>query len=131
MMPHYVEPRAFERWLAANGYMWNYEERPDTAGALFSTEARMLQYIVPNIPRGDEQTNAFARAVYRQCWFENSADAQQMDDIPSNVKSFTVNGFSASIDSDRRNSILPSGIAPEARSILALAGLIYKGVIVC
>lgn len=131
MQRHYVTEASFEAWLSAHSRAWDYEERPDVEGALFSAEARLLRFIVPNVPNREYEAERFAEAVYHQCWFEATSGAEQMGDLPANVTAFTVNGFSASLDADKRNSVFPSGIAPDAKAVLSLAGLLYRGVVGC
>lgn len=95
--------------------------------ALERVETRLMAYIAPNEPACDVQREAFARAAYAQILYEHDDAQKQLRDMPSGVKSFTVNGFSVSLDGARAGA-MPYGIAPEARAELLLSGLLYKGV---
>lgn len=100
--------------------------------ALADCEARLLAYITPNTPRCDEQIEAFCQAVYAQYRHEHSAAASQMDGVPEGLRSFTVNGFSATLDDTVNGSTLfRTGISRTAWAILLYAGLLYRGVPQC
>ena len=100
--------------------------------ALADCEARLLAYITPNTPRCDEQIEAFCKAVYAQYRHEHSAAASQMDGVPEGLRSFTVNGFSATLDDMVNGSTLfRTGISRTAWAILLYAGLLYRGVPQC
>lgn len=100
--------------------------------ALADCEVRLLAYITPNTPRCDEQIEAFCEAVYAQYRHEHSAAASQMDGVPEGLRSFTVNGFSATLDDTVNGSTLfRTGISRTAWAILLYAGLLYRGVPQC
>lgn len=97
-------------------------------GHLEDCEVRMLAYIVPNTPRCDVQHEAFAKAVYAQFAFEQSEANAQIQQMPNGMKSFTVNGFSATLGAADGMGVSNVGICRTAYAYLLEAGLLYKGV---
>ena len=100
-------------------------ERGDAAMLLRSCETRLAAYIAPCEPRCGRQAEAFCRAVYAQAVYEEDGANAQLRGMPGGVRSFTVNGFSATLDSIE-SPVGRAGIAPGARAELMLAGLLYR-----
>lgn len=101
---------------------------------LHDCAARMMAYIMPNHPRNGEQKTAFKRAVFAQLLFELSPGNAQLNEMPTGVKSFSVNGFSATMQDGANTADNPfgtAGICAVARSELLYAGLLYRGVASC
>lgn len=99
-----------------------------------SVETRLMAYIAPRAPCCDGQREAFANAVLVQSNFEQTEAAQQAASMPRGISGFTVNGFSAQLGAGlaaREASLFPAGLCPDARAILLLAGLLYRGVSAC
>lgn len=125
----YVSLRGLEEFLGLEADEWFKEHQKDAATLLRSCESRLLDYILPNIPRCPEQVSAFQRAVYTQFRHETCDKNKQLAEIPDGVKSFTVNGFSATFgDKGIGDSVSPSGLCREAKAELLMAGLLYRGV---
>lgn len=125
----YVSLAGLEEYLEGICLENQNDLEAETKLALTDCEARMLAYITPNAPRCDEQIEAFCQAVYAQYRHEHSAAASQMDGVPEGLRSFTVNGFSATLDDAVNGSMLfRTGISRTAWAILLYAGLLYRGV---
>ena len=119
----------FREYVAGSGSE-QLAERGDAAMLLRSCETRLAAYIAPCEPRCAMQTEAFCRAVYAQAVYEEDGANAQLRGMPGGVRSFSVNGFSATLDSVE-SAVGRAGIAPEARAGLMLAGLLYRGVGTC
>lgn len=125
----YVSLAGLEEYLEGICLENQNDLEAETKLALTDCEERMLAYITPNAPRCDEQIEAFCQAVYAQYRHEHSAAASQMDGVPEGLRSFTVNGFSATLDDAVNGSMLfRTGISRTAWAILLYAGLLYRGV---
>lgn len=99
----------------------------DLARQLANVERRMLAYIMPNEPIGEDETAAFTTAVFEQYLYEREGAGKQMADMPAGIRSFSVNGFSAKLGG-ATGAEFPSGVSPDARAALLTAGLLFKGV---
>ena len=85
--------------------------------------ARLLAYIRPNAPSGDEQAAAFERAVDCQARFE-AENADAFGAMSRGVSGFTVGGYSERYFDNRAGGEIP--VCPEARDLLRNAGLIRR-----
>lgn len=128
----YVSLAGLEEYLEGTAPEDQNDPEAETKFALADCEARMLAYITPNTPRCDEQIEAFCQAVYAQYRHEHSAAASQIDGVPEGLRSFTLNGFSATLDDTVNGSMLfRTGISRTSWAILLYAGLLYRGVQQC
>lgn len=94
---------------------------------------RISAYIFPNVPRTDEEHEAFDKAVLYQIEHEKTlADVlgQEMAHIPDGTNSFTIGTFSMSFDGGYKNGAVldRSSICTYAYGVLLRAGLLYRGV---
>lgn len=128
----YVSAAGLKKYLEGIGSENKCDPEAEAWRDLTDCEMRMLAYITPNTPRCDEQIEAFCQAVYTQYRHEHSAAASQMAGVPEGLRSFTVNGFSATLDDMVTGSTLfRTGISRTAWAILLYAGLLYRGVPQC
>lgn len=103
--------------------------RNDVERRIVDVETRVRAYIIPNTPKCEDQVQAFCRAVYAQLEYECSDANVQMEEMPNGMKSFTVNGFSASFGSNGSGDMVSNaGLCRRARAELLLSGLLYRGV---
>ena len=102
-----------------------------------STDAmrdRIKAFIFPNVPKTEEEVEAFEKAVAYQIEHEKSIrDALEVDDVnlPNGVSSFHIGNFSMTFGDEgyKNNAVLTKEtICPVAYSVLLNAGLLYKGV---
>ena len=108
-------------------------EREGIEALLHDCAERVKAYILPNSPYTCAQKEAFKEVVFEQLLFELSPGNDQLREMPAGIKSFTVNGFSATMQdgaSDGRACGV-AGICSSARSKLLTAGLLYRGVATC
>lgn len=110
------------------GYDTRLEDSDYASRALEDCESRIAAYIIPNAPKGEEQIAAFCTAVYAQVAYEHNKANQQLSDMPSGMKSFAVNGFTATLENDGANVVSALGISRTAKAVLLRAGLLYRGV---
>lgn len=100
----------------------------DMQDILSDVEIRMLHFIIPNTPGTGSTRKAFCDAVYAQTVYEAESTNSQIAGMPAGMRSFSVNGFSASFDNAMSDGMSNIGLCKTARSYLALAGLLYRGV---
>ena len=100
----------------------------DMQDILSDVEIRMLHFIIPNMPGTGNTLKAFCDAVYAQTVYEAESTNSQIAGMPAGMRSFSVNGFSASFDNAMSDGMSNIGLCKSARSYLALAGLLYRGV---
>lgn len=106
------------------------DKYPDCRKDLAMIKARLTAYIIPNVVCASNEV-AFDQACYAQFAHEHSDAAKELAQMPSGLKSFTVNGFSASIDSESKSAesnFFKAGVSPETRALLLTAGLLYRGI---
>lgn len=80
---------------------------------MINSEDLLKKLILPRTP--SEDPAAFERAVAAQ-----DAHCADENGVPAGVESYSVGAFSAKLTKK-------SAVAPEARAILAAAGLLYRG----
>lgn len=112
---------ALEAYLGPDDFSLWQQAQADAERALERTEARLLALILPMSPTG-AQIDGFTRAVYAQCAYEISPVGRELASVPDGVDSFTLGGFSMSLSGGARR------IAPQARDLLLLAGLLSRRV---
>lgn len=89
---------------------------------------KLYAFIFPNVPRTEEETEAFEQAVRYQ--YEHEATrAEQLKDLPEGVKEFSVGDFSMTFEKGYADSRLTKKtICPAAYGVLLRHGLLYRGV---
>ena len=84
---------------------------------------RLRAYIQPNAAETAEQEEAFENAVDAQLQYE--AD-QGNEEIPGNVRSFSVGNYSVTLDGAAGGADAQARICPAAWAILFNAGLLKR-----
>jgi len=118
----YASLSGLEGRMGAGVYARWMNDTPNAQEELAGCEERVLACILPARPRNAAQAGALERAVYAQLNWEFTSET---GGVPEGVKSFSVNGFSAQLESGR----FP--LCREAKSILLNAGLLCREVGLC
>lgn len=126
----YANIDGFMSYMGARAVDW-FNGHLDADRLLADCEVRVAAYIVPNTPRCDEQVKAFENAVYAQLDHETNPINAQLADMPSEVSSFSVNGFSATLKENSGGTMFPLGISKRTKAELMLSGLLFRGVSIC
>ena len=89
---------------------------------------KLYAFIFPNMPRSQEETEAFEQAVKYQ--YEHEATRErQTQDLPEGVKEFSIGDFSMTFEKGYSDSRLTKKtICPAAYGVLLRHGLLYRGV---